>query len=75
MSKIGDLRIVSFKHPDSLNQTVWNVEQRILSIGQYSIPGSSHWSVTTIEPFDVESEAKAFMEEYIEFMGIYNDCN
>ena len=66
MNKIGDLRIVSFKHPDSLNQTVWNVEQLILSTGQYSIPGSSHWSVTTIEPFSDEDEA-------IEFMGNYND--
>lgn len=66
--KIGDLRIVSFKHPDSLNQTVWSVEQRILSTGQYSIPGSSHWAVTTLEPFDVEAEA-------IEFMENHNDCN
>jgi hypothetical protein len=65
--KIGDLRIIEFIHPDSMNVTVWEVEQLTLATGKYAKEGQTYWENITpsIEPFTDKKEAELFMTKAV----------
>ena len=46
--RLGDLKLYSFIHPDSLNQRVWEVEQLKLATGKYAEEGQTYWSTIFI---------------------------
>lgn len=64
MNKLGDVRIREFIHPDSINVTVWEVEQLTLSKSPLLKEGSTYWRIMRdqIEPFTSKEEAEAFAE-------------
>jgi len=61
---IGDLRIIEFIHPDSINVIAWDVEKLTLATGKYAKEGQTYWKRITpsIEPFTNKHEAESFME-------------
>ncbi len=57
--QLGDLRLNSFIHPDSLNQKVWEVEQLVEATGQYALKGETYWKHACV------CTSKEEAEEYI----------
>ena len=67
--KIGDVRIRSFIHPDSINVRIWEVEQYRECTGKYAKPGQCAWMNVLfreeVEPCCCsEKEALAIAKKY-----------
>jgi|SaaInlV_130m_DNA_2_1039683.scaffolds.fasta_scaffold15961_3 hypothetical protein len=56
--KAGDVRIIDFIHPDSINVRVYDVLVLTLVTGKYSKPGELQWLSQTSEPISCKKEAE-----------------
>ena len=58
-TRVGDLKVRGFIHPDSLNQKVWEVEQLKEFTGKYAAEGEAYWGGIAL--CTSEEEALAYM--------------
>jgi len=62
--RVGNRKIKTMIHPDSINTRIWEVYEVQLLTGQYAQEGDMAWIRITpgIEPFTSKKDAKDFLE-------------